>query len=84
MRHVRDDIRRGGVDWHRTEYRLGLEGALSFLPYGTEFQASRRLFQQQLSRTQSRSYQDIHIRNGQALLRSLLKNPDDFHSHLIE
>lgn len=62
--------------------RVGWGKLLAFLPYGSEYHTTRKLFQQQLSRTQCTTYQDSQLHQAHILLQNLIKTPHDFHSHL--
>ncbi|KAJ3481860.1 hypothetical protein NLI96_g7376 [Meripilus lineatus] len=61
---------------------IGWGKLLGFLPYGPEFLATRKLFQQQLSKAQCVAYQDMQLQQAYIFLYYLIKKPQDFRSHL--
>lgn len=62
--------------------RIGWEGLLAFLPYGSEFQKTRKLFQEALSRSGVLVFQHIQQRQAGVFLKGLLSSPDNLRAHL--
>ena len=63
--------------------RVGWADLLGSLRYGPEFHATRKIFQQQLSRAQcTENYRDAQLKQGHTLLRKIVQAPEDFHAHL--
>ncbi|KAJ3473489.1 hypothetical protein NLI96_g12978 [Meripilus lineatus] len=56
--------------------------SLVFLRYTREFQETRKIFQNQLSRQTSLVYQETQIRQALILVQNLLQSPDKLEAHL--
>ncbi|KAJ3488109.1 hypothetical protein NLI96_g3080 [Meripilus lineatus] len=55
---------------------------LVFIPYGKEFQASRRLFQDQLSKKQCTSYHDRIVGHARTMAEKIKGEPSAYEKHI--
>ncbi|KAJ3486701.1 hypothetical protein NLI96_g4059 [Meripilus lineatus] len=66
--------------WFPVQEMIGWQDILGFLPYGEEF--SRKLFQDTLSRSGVRIFEDLQLYQAQIFAKNLLRSPDRFLSHV--
>lgn len=57
-------------------------GTLGFLPYGKEFNDTRKIFQKGLSNQCVATFQEAQLRQTLTLARNILESPEDFEKHI--
>ncbi|KAF9016760.1 cytochrome P450 [Hymenopellis radicata] len=61
---------------------MGWDFMFGFMPYGDEWRALRRLFQQEFHPGAAQRYRPTELRATHGLLRRLLDDPEDFYLHI--
>lgn len=64
-------------------FSYGWAKQIVWMRYGKEYHASRKLFQDKLSRPHCEVFQDRQIRHARIMAQNILRDPDDYSSHIL-